>query len=98
MSERVCQKCRGVRPDPQVDPYADHCPECDAGDDRFCPECGEDLDPPCVCGAPMLKRQGKFGLFMGCGTFPKCDFTRSLVAVHQCVDDADVEFRWDRDE
>jgi len=33
-----------------------------------CPECGENL----------LKRQGRYGEFVGCSNFPKCKFTSSL--------------------
>ncbi|MCL2687783.1 MAG: DNA topoisomerase I [Methanobrevibacter sp.] len=33
-----------------------------------CPECGENL----------LKRQGRYGEFIGCSNFPKCKFTSSL--------------------
>ncbi|MBN1653190.1 MAG: type I DNA topoisomerase [Deltaproteobacteria bacterium] len=30
------------------------------------------------CGAPMLKRWGRNGWFLGCSTFPKCKHTRSI--------------------
>jgi DNA topoisomerase-1 len=31
-----------------------------------------------LCAAPMMKRWGRNGWFLGCSTFPKCKFTRSL--------------------
>jgi DNA topoisomerase-1 len=31
-----------------------------------------------LCGAQMMKRWGRNGWFLGCSTFPKCKFTRSL--------------------
>ena len=34
---------------------------------QFCP----------FCGAPLILRQGKFGVFWGCSAYPKCKFTRS---------------------
>ncbi|MGD8860282.1 MAG: type I DNA topoisomerase [Myxococcales bacterium] len=30
------------------------------------------------CGAPMMKRWGRNGWFLGCSKFPKCKFTRSV--------------------
>ncbi|NLX03085.1 MAG: hypothetical protein GXY40_11240 [Syntrophomonadaceae bacterium] len=27
------------------------------------------------CGATLIKRQGKYGSFKGCSTYPKCKFT-----------------------
>ncbi|MGE5264386.1 MAG: DNA topoisomerase, partial [Acidobacteriota bacterium] len=32
------------------------------------------------CGAPMVIRQGRFGKFLACSTFPKCKNTRNLSA------------------
>jgi DNA topoisomerase-1 len=31
-----------------------------------------------LCASPMMKRWGRNGWFLGCSTFPKCKFTRSL--------------------
>ncbi|OGH07735.1 MAG: DNA topoisomerase I [Candidatus Levybacteria bacterium RBG_16_35_11] len=31
------------------------------------------------CGAKLVIRTGRFGKFLSCGTFPKCDFTKALV-------------------
>ena len=37
---------------------------------------GIPADKPCKkCGAPMLKRIGKNGLFLGCSRYPECDHT-----------------------
>lgn len=51
------------------------------------PNCGKDrtkpYDPKVVgecpkCGKDLLKRSGRFGDFVGCSGFPKCNFTCSL--------------------
>lgn len=51
------------------------------------PNCGKDKtkphDPKVVgecpkCGKDLLKRSGRFGDFVGCSGFPKCNFTCSL--------------------
>ena len=31
-----------------------------------------DVSPKCRCGAEMVLRNGKYGKFYGCSTFPKC--------------------------
>lgn len=40
----------------------------------------EELLPPaiCKCGRPMVEREGKFGKFLGCTSYPKCQETRQL--------------------
>ena len=56
---------------------------------RMCldPNCGKDTTKPYVpeevgecpkCGKPLLKRSGRFGEFIGCKGFPKCNFTCSV--------------------
>ncbi|MBR1610613.1 MAG: topoisomerase DNA-binding C4 zinc finger domain-containing protein, partial [Methanobrevibacter sp.] len=51
------------------------------------PNCGKertkDYTPEQVgecpkCGKPLLKRSGRFGEFIGCKGFPKCNFTCSV--------------------
>jgi DNA topoisomerase-1 len=38
----------------------------------------EMTDMPCKeCGAPLLKRLGRNGWFLGCSTYPKCKYTRN---------------------
>ncbi len=32
-----------------------------------------------VCGAPMVKRPGKYGDFYGCSNYPKCNYTRQIM-------------------
>jgi DNA topoisomerase I len=39
------------------------------------------------CGAPMLKRLGRTGEFLGCSRFPKCRGTRSLPTGVKCPKD-----------
>ncbi len=29
------------------------------------------------CGGTMVKRNGKFGMFLGCSNYPKCKYTRN---------------------
>jgi len=31
------------------------------------------------CGSPLIKCGGKFGEFMGCAKYPKCNYSRSTV-------------------
>ncbi len=31
------------------------------------------------CGSELTKRKGKYGLFLGCTTYPDCDYTEKLV-------------------
>jgi DNA topoisomerase-1 len=40
-----------------------------------------------LCGARMVKREGKAGAFLGCSTFPKCRGTRSMPIGVQCPRD-----------
>ena len=40
-----------------------------------------------VCGAPMVKREGRSGAFLGCSTFPKCRGTRSMPTGVMCPKD-----------
>lgn len=30
------------------------------------------------CGGQLVERKGKFGKFIGCSNYPKCDFTRAI--------------------
>jgi restriction system protein len=31
------------------------------------------------CGSELVKRKGKYGSFLGCSTYPKCDYTEKVV-------------------
>ncbi len=43
--------------------------------------------PPCkLCGAPMVVRWSKTGRFLGCSTFPKCEFTMPLSSNNKPVE------------
>jgi DNA topoisomerase-1 len=42
----------------------------DGSDPRLCPKCGQ--------GRLSLKISGKYGAFIGCGTYPDCKYTRKL--------------------
>lgn len=35
-------------------------------DNNKCPE----------CGGTLIQRKGKYGLFLGCSNYPKCNFTK----------------------
>jgi len=41
----------------------------DPTETRLCPKCQQ----------PLQLRQGKFGAFWGCSTYPKCDFTEQVI-------------------
>ena len=36
------------------------------------------------CGAPLIERSGKFGRFLACSTFPKCDYTQAITIGTRC--------------
>lgn len=38
---------------------------------------GEEISCP-VCGGELMLRKGKFGMFYGCSSFPRCRFTRNV--------------------
>lgn len=41
---------------------------------------------PCPqCGAPLQIRRSKAGLFLGCSTYPACDYLRSLTSADHAV-------------
>ncbi len=62
------------------------------------PNCGKEKatkphDPKVVgecpkCGKDLLKRSGRFGEFVGCSGFPKCNFTCSLEELEKKLNDA----------
>ena len=47
------------------------------------------------CGGQLIKRNGRFGPFYGCGNFPKCRYTRNWVVifVKMCLNKIDVQRR-----
>ena len=62
------------------------------------PNCGKEKatkphDPKVVgecpkCGKDLLKRSGRFGEFVGCSGFPKCNFTCSLEELEKKLNDS----------
>lgn len=40
------------------------------------PEAKPDICPK--CGAELVRRNGKYGPFLGCSTYPKCNYTEKL--------------------
>ncbi|MGE5815164.1 MAG: type I DNA topoisomerase [Acidobacteriota bacterium] len=51
-------------------------------------------DPPVECdkcGAPMVLKSGKFGVFLACSAYPACENTRELEAPEQTTDDLSEE-------
>jgi DNA topoisomerase I len=67
-------------------------PECDFTRNIESPDASQSESKPAeptdykcdLCGAPMLKRWGRNGWFLGCSTFPKCKGTRSLPLGVRC--------------
>ncbi len=44
----------------------------------------DESNPPCkLCGSPMVVRWSKAGKFLGCSTYPKCEFTMPLPTDNQ---------------
>ena len=43
------------------------------------------------CGSPMVIKAGKFGLFLACSAYPKCENTRELEAPEQSTEDISEE-------
>ena len=41
------------------------------------------------CGKTLLKRSGRFGEFIGCSGFPKCNFTCSLEELDSKLNNSD---------
>lgn len=40
----------------------------------------EETDQKCpLCGSPIVIRMGKYGRFLACSTFPKCNYTKQVV-------------------
>jgi DNA topoisomerase-1 len=58
-----------------------------AGKDMANLKAGIPADKACKkCGAPMLKRIGKNGLFLGCSRYPDCDHTEELEQMEEPED------------
>jgi DNA topoisomerase-1 len=39
------------------------------------------------CGAPMVEKSGKFGIFLACSTYPACDNTKEIEAPEAATED-----------
>ena len=69
-------------------PYCDHrqppCPVCGRGlpvkaDCGFrCRDCGQPVEACPACGGWLQTRMGRYGRFLGCSTWPACNYTRDL--------------------
>ncbi len=55
----------------------------DGGDPRLCPKCGK--------GQLSLKISGKNGAFIGCGSYPECNYTRQLSQTGEAGDAAALD-------
>jgi DNA topoisomerase-1 len=43
------------------------------------------LDEKCPkCGAPLIKKRGRYGEFVACSAYPKCKYTRNVRAEGPC--------------
>jgi len=68
-------KCKNAQPLP-----ADLAAQAPAPAPKIAPE---PTDEKCdKCGAPMLKRQGRFGAFLGCSGYPKCKNLKKIPAAN----------------
>ena len=60
------------------------CPKCGtglpvrSGDIFRCRDCGEAIEACPACGGWLETRMGRFGRFLGCSSYPACDYTRNL--------------------
>ena len=69
-------------------PYCEHrqrpCPFCGEGllvkeHEKFkCRDCGQSIEACPECGGWLEIRMGRYGRFLGCTSFPACDYTRKL--------------------
>ena len=69
-------------------PYCEHtqpaCPHCRTGlpvkaDDTFCcRDCGQTVEECPACDGWLRTRKGKYGPFLGCSSYPTCDYTRNI--------------------
>ena len=69
-------------------PYCEHrqppCPACGSGlpvkaQGNFrCRDCGQKIEACPVCGGWLRTRTGKFGRFLGCSNYPRCDYAQDV--------------------
>ena len=69
-------------------PYCEHtvrsCPKCGtglpvrSGSTFRCRDCGGSIEGCPVCDGWLETRMGRFGRFLGCSNYPRCDYTRNL--------------------
>ncbi len=69
-------------------PYCDHtesvCPICrvgllvKAGEAYRCRHCGKSVEACPACDGWLQTKNGRYGLFLGCSSYPTCDYTRKL--------------------
>ena len=69
-------------------PYCEHtqsaCPNCGVGllvkaDEVYrCRDCGQSVEECPACDGWLQTRNGRYGLFLGCSSYPTCDYTRNL--------------------
>ncbi len=68
-------------------PYCGHtqppCPNCEQGlpardgDTVRCPECRQQVEGCRQCNGWLVRKEGKYGPFLGCSNWPACEFTRA---------------------
>ncbi|MDE0620324.1 MAG: topoisomerase DNA-binding C4 zinc finger domain-containing protein [Bryobacterales bacterium] len=71
-------------------PYCEHrqppCPSCGRGlpvkakGGFRCRDCGQQIEACPSCGGWLRTRTGKYGRFLGCSSWPACDYTRADAA------------------
>ena len=45
-----------------------------------------------LCGAELVKRYGKYGLFYGCSNFPDCRYTKEIEYSDKGYNDETLEY------
>ena len=59
--------------------------ECDEAKDKMYKDRDEIIDKKCPkCGAPLVKKQSKYGVFIGCSNFPECDYSENEETGEKC--------------
>jgi len=59
--------------------------ECDEAKSIMYKDQDEQIDKKCPkCGAPLVKKQSKYGTFIGCSNFPHCDYSENEETGEKC--------------
>lgn len=87
-----CQSC-GWKFEAKRELNYQHCPECSSRDiivdektkiSWFMYACGIGICP--ACGNKLIVKEGTYGLFVGCSSFPNCKYTESIRKVKKKIE------------